>query len=107
MILEVETMDVIGSILYFMFLLALSGAFVYLCIVVVKRVLQRLLSPRLTRIHETLKPLFDPSFDYDPRRLERSFWMDMSVVIFVCLTFYIAIFFDELFALLWDLVQAM
>ena len=100
-------MDAIVGMLYFAFLSALSGAFVFLCIIIVRRILQRLLSPRLTRIYEALKPLFDPSYDYDPRLLERSFWMGMSIVIFVCLTFYIAIFFDELFALLRDLVQAM
>ncbi len=43
-------------------IMALAGAFVFLCIVAVRSILQRLLSPRLIRMHEAIKPLFDPSF---------------------------------------------
>jgi hypothetical protein len=100
-------MDAIVGILYFLFLLALSGAFVFLCILVVQRVLQKLLSPRLTRMYEALKPLFDPSYDYDPGLLERSYWTGMSVFILACLTFYLAFVVADLFALLRDLVRAM
>jgi hypothetical protein len=98
-------MDTFVGILYLAFLLTLAGGFVFLCIIIVRRILQRLLSPRLIRIYEALKPLFDPSYDYDPKLLERSYWMGISVLILIFLTISVAFFFDDLFDLLRDLVR--
>ena len=99
-------MDTFVGILYLAFLLTLAGGFVFLCIIIVRRILQRLLSPRLMSIYEALKPLFDPSYDYDPKLLERSYWMGISVLILIFVTLSVAFFFGDLFTLLRDLVQS-
>ena len=99
-------MDTFVGMLYLAFLFTLAGGFVFLCIIIVRRILQRLLSPRLMSIYEALKPLFDPSYDYDPKLLERSYWMGISVLILIFVTLSVAFFFGDLFTLLRDLVQS-
>ena len=95
----------IANLLRFAMLFALAGAFVFSCIVIVRHILQKLLSPRLMRIHEAIKPLFDPSYDYDPAHLEKSYWLCMSVLIITFLTFALAAYLSDMIDALWDLLR--
>ena len=99
-------MDAIVNFLRIALLFALSGTFVFLCVVMVRKILQRLLSPRLTHIYESLKPLFDPSYDYDPTHLEKSFWLMMSTAVLTFLTLVLMVFFADLFEVFCVLLRA-
>jgi hypothetical protein len=99
-------METIVNFLRIAVLLALSGAFIFLCIVMVRLILQKLLSPRLPHIYESLKPLFDPSYNYDFTHLEKSYWLAMSTAALAFLTFVLVAFFTDLFEVLWDLFRA-
>ncbi len=99
-------MDAIVNFLRIALLFAFSGTFVFLCLVIVRKILQKLLSPRLTHIYESLKPLFDPSYNYDPTHLEKSFWLMMSMVVLGFVTFALLMFFADLFEVLWDLLRS-
>ena len=99
-------MDKITNLIFMAFLLALTGAFVFLCMVFIRYILYGLLSPKLSCIYKAIKPLFVPTSDYDPTYLEKSYWRTISVLVLVFLTLAIVIFFRDLFELLWIMLIA-
>jgi len=54
---------------------------------------------------QAIKPLFDPSYDYDPAYLEKSYWLCMSVLIITFLTFALAAYLSDMIDALWDLLR--
>jgi len=97
-------MEGVAYLLRSALIMALAGAFVFLCIVIVRSILQQLLSSRFIHIPEALKPLLAPSSG--PTRLENSFWLSMGTVTLVILTVVVAIFISDVIDALWDLFLA-
>ena len=94
-------MEYITNLLLFALILVLTGTFVFLCLVCMRFILQWLLSPRLIRLHEAIRPFFEPSAD--PKSLEKSFWLQLSNAVLVILTIVVAIFIFNVIDALRDL----
>lgn len=90
----------------FALVMALAGTIVFLCLVCVRVILQKLLLHRLLHIYEAIKPLFDPTYNYADTQLERAAWSYISAAILLLLTFALAIYLWELFEVLWDVLFA-
>ena len=58
-------------------IVTLTGAFIFMCMILTRIIMQRLLSDKLIQMHNAIKPIFEPS--PDPTKLEKSFWESLSI----------------------------
>ncbi len=85
-------------------LVTLSGAFIFMCMILTRILMQRLLSDKLIQMHNAIKPFFE--LPADPTKLEKSFWDLLSTWILAILVLGIGIYLNEVIETLLDLIRS-
>ena len=100
-------MLVATRLILFALMFVLASAVVFLCMVAVRSVLQRLISALSIHIPEAIRPLFDPSLPDVHVPIERSVWDTAGVVVITSLSGAVAIYLCVVLVEFWDLLGMM
>ena len=97
-------MEYISLFIRLALVITLTGAFVFVCIIFTRIIMERLLSDKLIKMHNAIKPFFE--LPAEPTKLEKSFWDLLSTWILVILSIGIGIFMNELIQTFLDLIRS-